>query len=106
MEKWIHLPIIDTEPFSDASDFIWGGVFEGKPTGGAWSETEEDYHINEKELLVIFDTLKSFKFDFPGKHIKTFSDNAAALIKIGACKNHVSNKRAQQIWGFCQQNHM
>ena len=46
MENWIHPPIIDTELFCDASDFAWGGVFETKPTGGAWSETEREYHIN------------------------------------------------------------
>ena len=35
MENWILPPIIDTELFCDASDFVWGGVFETKPTGGA-----------------------------------------------------------------------
>ena len=48
IENWIHSPIIDTELFCDASDFVWGGVFETKRTGGAWSETENEYHINEK----------------------------------------------------------
>ena len=83
MENWINPPIIDTELFCDASDFAWGGVFETKLTG-AWSETEKEYHINEKELLAMFYTLKSFKFDLQGKHIKTFSDNTTAA----ACKNH------------------
>ena len=54
---------------------IWGGIFEIKRTGGAWSETEKEYDINEKELLTIFYTLKSFKFDLQSKYIKTFSDN-------------------------------
>ena len=54
MENWILPPIIDTDLFCDASDFVWGGVFETKPTGGAWSEAEKGYHINEKELLAIF----------------------------------------------------
>ena len=44
-----------------------------KTTGSAWSETEKDYHINEKELLTNFYSLKSFKFDFQGKHAQTFS---------------------------------
>ena len=79
MENWIQPPIIDTELFCDASDFGWGGVFETKPTGGAWSETEKKHHINGKESLAIFYTLKSFKFDLPGKHIKTFSDNTIAV---------------------------
>ena len=50
MENWIHSPIIYTELFCDAPDFEWGGVFETKPTGGAWSESEKEYHINEKEF--------------------------------------------------------
>ena len=40
------------------------------------------------------------------KHIKTFSDSTTAVAvinKMGTCKNHALNKRAQQIWGFCQQ---
>ena len=109
MENWIHPPIIDTKPFCDASDFAWGGVFETKPTGGAWSETEKKYHINKKQLLAILYTLKSFKFDLQGKHIKTFSDSTTAVAvinKMGTCKNHALNKRAQRIWDFCQQFHI
>ena len=63
MKNWIHPPIIVTELFCDALDFAWRGVFETKPTEGAWFETEKDYHINENELMAIFYTLKSFKFD-------------------------------------------
>ena len=63
----------------------------------------------KRKLLAIFYTLKSFKFDLLGKHIKTFSDSttaAAVINKMGNCKNNTSNKRAQQIWGFCQQFHI
>ena len=106
MENWIHPPIIDTELFCDASDFAWGGVFETKHTGGAWSETEKEYHTNEKQLMAIFYTLKLFKFELQGKHIKKFSENTTAVAvinKMGTCKNHALNKRAQQNWSFCQQ---
>ena len=41
-------PIIYTELFRDASDFEWVGVFETKPAGGAWSKSEKEYHINER----------------------------------------------------------
>ena len=41
MENCIHPLIIDTEIFCDASDFAWGGVFETKPTEGAWSKTKK-----------------------------------------------------------------
>ena len=110
MENWIHPPVIDTELFCDALDFAWEGVFETKRTGGRWSETEKEYYINANELLAIFYTLKSFKFDLQGKHIKTFSDNTIAVAVInnmGTCKKYNAlNKRAQQIWGFCQQFHI
>ena len=97
MENLIPPPIIDTELFSDASEFAWGGVFETKPTGGAWSKTEKKYHINEKELMAIFYILKSFQFDMQGKHIDTFSDSTTAVAvinKMGTGKNHALNKRA------------
>ena len=44
-----------------------------------------------------------------GKHIKTFSDNTTAVAvinKMSTCKNHALNKRALQIWGFCQHLHI
>ena len=97
-ENWIHPPIIDTELFCGASDFAWGGVFETKPTGSARSGAEKGYHINGKELIVIFYTLKSFKFNFQGKHMKVFSDKTTAVAminKMGTCKNRALNKRAQ-----------
>ena len=83
-----------------------GRGLETKPIGGVWSEAEKGYHINEKELLAIFYTLKSFKFDLQSKLIKVFSDNTTAVAvinKMGTCKNRAVNKRAQQIWVFCQQ---
>ena len=98
MENWIHPPIIDTELFCGASDFAWGGVFETKLTGSARSGAEKGYHINGKELIVIFYTLKSFKFNFQGKHMKVFSDKTTAVAminKMGTCKNRALNKRAQ-----------
>ena len=63
----------------------------------------------KRKLLTIFSTLKSFKFDLYGKHIKTFSYNTtpvAVINKMGTCKNHALNKRAQQIWGFCWEFHI
>ena len=70
MENCIHPPITDTELFCDVLDFAWGGVFETKPKRGAQFEAEKDNHIKEKELLAIIYTLKLFKFDLQGKHIK------------------------------------
>ena len=109
MENWIHPPIIDTKLFCGASDFAWRGVFETKPTGSTRSEAEKGYRINGKELLAIFYTLKSFKYDFQGKHMKFFSDKATAVAMInqtGTCKNRALNKRAQSIWDFRQQFHI
>ena len=47
MENWIDPPAIDTELICD-TDFAWGGVFETKPTGSVWSDTEKDYHIMKR----------------------------------------------------------
>ena len=63
MENWIHPPIIDTEFSRDASDFAWRGVFQTKPTGDTWRETDKNYHINWKGTTGHFYSLKSFKFD-------------------------------------------
>ena len=81
MINWIFPPIIDTDLFCDASDFSWGVVFETKPTGAEWSDAEKYYHVNEKELLTIFQCLKSFKSGLRRKRVKTFSDNTCSSNK-------------------------
>ena len=76
--------------------------FEIKPTGGAWSETKKGYHINEKELLAIFYSLKSFKFNLQVKHVKRFSDNTTAVAvinKMGTCFPYLSHITASHIPG-------
>ena len=52
--------------------------------------------------------LKSLKCDSQGKHDKTFLENTTTVVinKMGKCKNHALNKRAHEIWDFCQQFHI
>ena len=45
---------------SDASNIGWGGVRENKRSGGQWSESEVNLHINQLELLAAWFTLQTF----------------------------------------------
>ena len=85
--NWIHPPPITSEIKTDASDFAWGGgggggVYYDQEIGGSWSSTELNLHINVKEMLAIYFTIKSFCRHLKNKHIKIFSDNTTAIAVI------------------------
>ena len=49
---------------SDTSDTGWRARFQGRNTGGDWSLEEKYYHINVKEMLAVYFSLKCFAKDF------------------------------------------
>jgi len=48
---------------SDASN-TWGAHCNGVVTGGPWSQSEIDFHINHLELLAAFYALQSFVLQY------------------------------------------
>ena len=75
IEKPIALPSIDLEYFCDSSSYSWGANFNTHKIGGAWDMKEKALHINCKELLAVYYSLRSFKTYFQNKHVKIFSDS-------------------------------
>ena len=70
---------------SDASNSGWGGLIAGQPstaTGGQWSTTEDLAHINVKELLAAFFTLKCFCSQLSNVHVQLQIDNTTAVAYI------------------------
>ena len=55
--------------YSDASDTGWGAHFQGRNTGGNWS-LEEYFHINVKEMLAVYFSLKYVAKDFSNLNTK------------------------------------
>ena len=90
---------------TDASNEGWGAVFKGESTGGRWSESEKDQHINALELNAILLGLQSFFRDDHDIEILIRTDNTTALSYV----NHMGGSRsiqcedlAKEIWEFCE----
>ena len=61
-------------------------------------DKEKDLHINNFELLAIFISLKSFKRNFLGKHVRIMSDRN----NMGGSRSITCHKIAKQIWEWAK----
>lgn len=89
---------------SDASKTGWGGMVNGVPTGGFWTEAETAKHINYLEMLAVFLNLKSFQSLLDDKHVKVLVDNTTVksiLSNMGTCHSPQLNNLAVDIWNWC-----
>ena len=65
--------------------------------------TEKALHINYKELLVVYCSLRNFKMYFQNEYVKIFSDSQIGLqivSKMGTTKSMVCNDTVKNIWLF------
>ena len=85
---------------SDSSDFAWGGTRDGQSAGGPWSANEQTWHINVKELLAAFLTLKTFCDLEHNVHIRLSIDNTTSVVYINkqGGKKKCLNEVARHIW--------
>ena len=75
IEKPIALPLIDFEYFCDLTSYSQGANLDKHKIGGVWNMKENALHINSKELLAMYYSLRRFKTYFQNKHVKVFSDS-------------------------------
>lgn len=90
---------------TDASNTGWGAVRSNKKAQGKWLESEQEYHINERELLAVLFGLKTFCRDLSKTSIRVLSDNATTVSyinRMGGVKSPRCNRIAHQIWVFCE----
>ena len=81
------------------------GTFSGQKSGGNTSLEEKYYHINVKEMLARYFSLKCFAKDFSNLTIKIHRDNTAVvsfLKNMGASHNELLNKKSKLIWEWCK----
>ena len=57
---------------TDASKLGWGAVLDTQSTGGLWSSTESQNHINYLELLAVFLGLQTFCSSLHDCHIEAY----------------------------------
>ena len=89
---------------TDASKLSWGAVFCKQSTGGLWSPSERQDHINKLELLAVFLGLKTFCHSQRDCHIRLMIDNTTAVAVInhmGTSHSDPLNKLYKEIWLWC-----
>ena len=89
---------------TDASKLSWGAVFCKQSTGGLWSPSERQDHINKLELLAVFLGLKTFCHSQRDCHIRLMIDNTTAVAVInhmGTSHSDPLNKLTKEIWLWC-----
>ena len=97
-----HKPSLVIE--SDASRTGWGAVCQGSRTGGPWSETEQQWHINCLEALAAFLAVKCFARDRRGVTILLRMDNITAVTyvnKLGGTVSQQMNSIVKELWLWC-----
>ena len=93
-----HAP--DIYVTSDSSDWAWGGARDGTTTGGPWDHAECTWHINVKELMAAFLTLRALCGEVKDTHVRLGTDNTTTLAYInkqGGRKSDL-NEIAREIW--------
>lgn len=110
----LEVPDPDVTIYTDASSDAdktggWGAVCENEETGGRWSKSEEDCHINVQELMAVELGLKSFKQKISGKHVRVRTDNTCALSylkNMGGSHSLDMNEIAKRIWLWCKRHNV
>ena len=89
---------------TDASKLGWGAVLGSQSTGGLWSSTENQTHINYLELLAVFLGLQTFCSSQHDCHIRLMIDNTTAVAVInhmGTSHSDSLNRLTKEIWLWC-----
>ena len=90
---------------SDALDTGRGEHFQGRNTEGNWLFEEKYYHINVKEMLAVYFSLKSFAKNFSNLTLKKHIDYTAVvsiLKNMVTSHNELLNKKCKLIWEWCK----
>ena len=101
--KVFQEPEINLFVNSDASLTGWGASCNGQTTGGRWSLSESNNHINFLELLAAFLALQSFVSQ-SNIHVRLKLDNTTAVSYInnmGGIRSEPLNTLAKKIWHWC-----
>lgn len=107
--KPIRQKQINTWIETDASLAGWGTHFGQKSTGGRWSQSESNHHINYLELLAIFLSLKSFFTNSISCHVGIKSDNSTAVSYINCMGGMTSLELdclSSKIWKWCSERNI
>ena len=112
LDWWIHnlsasisnpiiLPHPDISIQTDSSDLRWGGYLKPLRTSGMWTRSQLFWHINRKELMANFLSLKFFLKSQENVHVQIMTDNSTSvsyLNRMGGTKSVTLSNLALDIW--------
>ena len=90
--------------YTDSSKLGWGGVLGDCKAGDNWTDVESKSHINYLELMAVYLSLKSFKQQLHGQHVKVMVDNTTAVYCInhmGTSHSRSCNVLTKTLWEWC-----
>ena len=90
---------------SDASKIGWGAVCQGVRTGGKWTATEAELHINVLEMKAAWLAMQCFLKDTHDVAVLLRMDNWVAIAhlnKIGGPTLSPLSQMALKVWEWCQ----
>jgi hypothetical protein len=64
---------------TDASKLGWGATCNTVSSGGNWTHTEAEHHVNYLEMFAILLGLQTFVKDRSQVHIRIMTDNTTAI---------------------------
>ena len=99
------LPPPDISIQTDASNLGWGGYLKPLRTSGMWTRSQLFWHINRKELMAIFLSLKFFLKSQENVHVQIMTDNSTSVsyLNEGGTKSVTLSNLALDIWRWCLQ---
>ena len=75
----LDVPEARTQLFTDASESGWGAHLDTAEASGVWSAGETSLHINQLELLAVYNALIAFRNHLNGMTIQLMSDNSTVV---------------------------
>lgn len=97
------------EIFTDASTTGWGAACDGEKTGGLWSESERNFHINYLELLAVYLGLQTYAKYHKNCDILLRVDNTTAISyvnRMGGIQYPHLTYMTKLIWTWCEQRNI
>jgi len=77
---------------TDASNTVWGALFEGRLTSGSWSSTEKRLNIDCLEMLGVFLALRTFLPDLKEPHPQDASTPLNGLFSTAGAQLRVNTR--------------
>ena len=108
LQDGIHLyqTCPDLHFWSDASDQGWGAFLGSETASGLWSQGEQRFSINRRELRAICLGLEVFQDRIQDNKVAIFCDNATAIAYLrnqGGTLSESLNKEAQVILRWAEE---